>query len=81
MAVRLSHPPKGCIFHGDPRFRKDDSQYCAYDYQKKLQAYGLLPSMSGKANCYDNASHAVRLKPLSSGTSTGSITHEGATHT
>jgi hypothetical protein len=75
------------------------SQYCAYDYQKKLQAYGLRPSMSGKDNCYDNASvetffkrsrpnssggkagqHAVRLKPLSSGTSMGSTMHAGATH-
>ena len=32
------------------------SAYCSYDYQKKLQAHGLQPSMSGKGNCYDNAS-------------------------
>jgi hypothetical protein len=32
------------------------TQYCSYDYHKKLQAYGLRPSMSGKGNCYDNAS-------------------------
>ena len=32
------------------------SQYCAYDYQKKLQALGVQPSMSGKGKYYDNAS-------------------------
>jgi len=39
-----------CIFHSDR-----GSQYCSYAYQKKLQAYGLRPSMSGKGNCYDNS--------------------------
>ena len=48
MAVRLRQPPEGCLFHSDR-----GSQYCSYDYQKKLQAYGLRPSMSGKGNCYD----------------------------
>ena len=51
MAVRLRQPPEGCLFHSDR-----GSQYCSYDYQKKLQTYGLRPSMSGKGNCYDNAS-------------------------
>ena len=50
LAVRLRNPPEGCIFHSDR-----GSQYCAYHYQKKWQAYGLRPSMSGKGNCYDNA--------------------------
>jgi monoamine oxidase len=40
------------------------SQYCSYDYQKKLQAYGLRPSMSGKGNCYDNASVETFFKSL-----------------
>ena len=35
MAVRLRQPPEGCFFHSDR-----GSQYCSYDYQKKLQAYG-----------------------------------------
>lgn len=48
MAVRLRQPSEGCLFHSDR-----GSQYCSYDYQKKLQAYGLRPSMSGKGNCYD----------------------------
>ncbi len=59
MAVRLRNPPKGCLFHSDR-----GSQYCSYDYQKKLQAYGLRPSMSGKGNCYDNASVETFFKSL-----------------
>jgi len=31
------------------------SQYCALDYQRLLKQHGLLASMSGKGNCYDNA--------------------------
>ena len=59
MAVRLRNPPEGCVFHSDR-----DSQYCAYDYQKKLQACGLRPSMSGKGNCYDNASVETFFKTI-----------------
>ena len=59
MAVRLRNPSKGCIFHSDR-----GSQYCSYDYQKKLQTYGLRPSMSGKGNCYDNASVETFFKSL-----------------
>lgn len=59
MAVRLRNPPHGCIFHSDR-----GSQYCSYDYQKKLQAYGLRPSMSGKGNCYDNFAVETFFKSL-----------------
>ena len=59
MAVNLRKPAQGCIFHSDR-----GSQYCSYDYQKKLQAYGLRPSMSGKGNCYDNASVETFFKSL-----------------
>jgi transposase InsO family protein len=64
MAVRLRLPPEGCLFHSDrgrlglgmiPRIIRR-LRYCSYDYQKKLQAHALRPSMSGKGNCYDNAS-------------------------
>ncbi len=51
MAVRLRQPPEGCLFHSDR-----GSHYCSHDYQKKLQAHGLRPSLSGKGHCYDNAS-------------------------
>jgi putative transposase len=55
----LRKPPKDCIFHSDR-----GSQYCAYDYQKKLQKYEITPSMSGKGNCYDNAAVETFFKSL-----------------
>lgn len=59
MAVALRRPPKGCIFHSDR-----GSQYCSYDFQKKLQTHKLVPSMSGKGNCYDNAAVETFFKSL-----------------
>lgn len=59
MAVRLRNPPNGCIFHSDR-----GSQYCSYDYQKKLQSHGMRPSMSGKGNCYDNSAVETFFKSL-----------------
>jgi putative transposase len=59
MPVRLRNPPPGCLFHSDR-----GSQYCSYDCQKKLQAHGLRPSISGKGNCYDNASVEMFFKSL-----------------
>lgn len=49
-ALALRGPVPGVIHHSDR-----GSQYCAHDYQKKLKVNGLIPSMSGKGNCYDNA--------------------------
>ncbi len=59
MALDLRQPAEGCIFHSDRR-----RQYCSYAYQKKLQAHGLRPSMSGTGNCYDNASVETFFKSL-----------------
>ena len=59
MAIHLRRPSKGCIFHSDR-----GSQYCSYDFQKKLQAHKLVPSMSGKGNCYDNAAVETFFKSL-----------------
>lgn len=59
MAIHLRKPSKGCIFHSDR-----GSQYCSYDFQKKLQAHNLVPSMSGKGNCYDNAAVETFFKSL-----------------
>ena len=50
MAVNLRKPPVGLIHHSDR-----GSQYCSIDYQAVLRKHGLLISMSGKGNCYDNA--------------------------
>lgn len=50
MALATRHPPSGLIHHSDR-----GSQYCSIDYQAVLIKHGLLISMSGKGNCYDNA--------------------------
>ena len=49
--------PCGCIFHSHR-----DSQYCSQDDQKIFREHGLLPSMSGKGNCYDNAAVEIFFK-------------------
>lgn len=49
-ALRYPQPVAGLIHHSDR-----GSQYCALDYQGLLKQHGLLASMSGKGNCYDNA--------------------------
>jgi hypothetical protein len=33
----------------------ESAQYCSIDYQAELRKHGILISMSGKGNCYDNA--------------------------
>jgi transposase InsO family protein len=50
MALTTRHPSCGLIHHSDR-----GSQYCSIDYQAVLRKHGLLISMSGKGNCYDNA--------------------------
>jgi len=59
MAVRLRNPSPSCIFHSDR-----GSQYCAYDFQKQLAENGMIASMSGKGNCYDNAAVETFFKSL-----------------
>lgn len=49
-AVALKRPAKGLINHSDR-----GSQYCSSDYSDLLKKFGMLPSMSDKGNCYDNA--------------------------
>lgn len=41
---------KGLILHSDR-----GSQYCAHDYQKLLEQFGMTASMSRKGDCWDNA--------------------------
>lgn len=50
MALTHRQPPAGLIFHSDRGV-----QYASADYRRTLAAAGLVPSMSRKANCYDNA--------------------------
>jgi len=49
-AVIRERPKKGLIHHSDR-----GSQYASYEYQRFLERHGILPSMSRKGNCYDNA--------------------------
>ena len=50
MAINLRKPPPGLIHHSDR-----GSQYASHDYQKLLKQQAMVPSMSRKGNCWDNA--------------------------
>lgn len=50
MAVRTRRPSAGLIHHSDR-----GSQYASADYRKALKQAGILPSMSRKGDCWDNA--------------------------
>ena len=49
-ATAAKRPAKGLIHHSDR-----GSQYCALQYRKLLEQFGMTASMSRKGNCYDNA--------------------------
>ncbi len=49
-AIGRDRVPQGLIHHSDR-----GSQYACKEYQNLLQGHGILPSMSRKGNCYDNA--------------------------
>ena len=49
-AVRCRQPAPGLIHHSDR-----GSQYASADYQDLLNQHGMIPSMSRKGNCWDNA--------------------------
>lgn len=50
MAREARRPAPGLIHHSDR-----GSQYAANDYRVELAAHGMIASMSGKGDCYDNA--------------------------
>jgi len=50
MAVINRHPGPGLLMHSDR-----GAQYASFEYQKLLKKHGMICSMSGKGNCYDNA--------------------------
>jgi putative transposase len=52
LAMALVHrqPPANLLFHSDRGV-----QYASADYRQALGQAGLIPSMSRRANCYDNA--------------------------
>jgi len=49
-AVSTKRPAAGLIHHSDR-----GSQYCALEYRKLLEQFGMQVSMSRRGNCYDNA--------------------------
>jgi putative transposase len=50
MALRQRQPGRGLLHHSDRGV-----QYASADYRNKLQAHGVIASMSRRGNCYDNA--------------------------
>jgi len=50
MARDARHPTPGLIFHSDR-----GSQYASGEYRTELARNGMIASMSGKGDCYDNA--------------------------
>ena len=60
-ALLTRRPSPGLIHHSDR-----GSQYCSIDYQAELRRHGILISMSGKGNCYDNAMVETFFKTLKS---------------
>lgn len=60
-AIVMRRPKPGLIHHSDR-----GSQYCSIDYQALLRSKGILISMSGKGNCYDNAMVETFFKTLKS---------------
>jgi len=50
MAYKRQNPGRGLIHHADR-----GSQYASHDFRQRLWAYGMIESMSGKGNCWDNA--------------------------
>lgn len=49
-AVAAKRPSEGLIHHSDR-----GSQYCAPSYRALAERLGMIVSMSGKGNCYDNS--------------------------
>ena len=60
-AITIRQPSAGLIHHSDR-----GSQYCSGDYQKLLGSLGIIASMSGKGNCYDNAMVETVFKTIKS---------------
>jgi putative transposase len=49
-ALSSRRPEKEMLHHSDR-----GSQYCSHEYRRLLKRFGLVASMSGRGNCYDNA--------------------------
>ena len=59
MAVFQRQSPRGVILHLDRGV-----QYASKSFREKLEKHGMIQSMSGKGNCYDNAVTETFFKSL-----------------
>jgi len=59
MAVMHRRPAPGVVIHSDQGI-----QYASKSFRKKLAKHGLIQSMSGRGNCYDNAVTETFFKTL-----------------
>jgi putative transposase len=50
MAIRRQYPEQPVLLHSD-----QGSQYSSYEWQLLLKTHNIIPSMSRRGNCYDNA--------------------------
>lgn len=60
-ALVARNPAPGLVHHSDR-----GSQYCSVDYQALLRRRGILISMSGRGNCYDNSMVETFFKTIKS---------------
>jgi putative transposase len=60
-AIATRNPSPGLVHHSDR-----GSQYCSVDYQALLRKHGVLISMSGRGNCYDNSMVETFFKTIKS---------------
>ena len=60
-ALMIRQPGNGLIHHSDR-----GSQYASDEYQRLLASNGMVQSMSGKGNCYDNAMVETVFKTIKS---------------
>ena len=60
-AIALRRPPRGLIHHSDR-----GSQYCSHSYRQLVADHGLIASMSGRGNCFDNAMVETVFKTIKS---------------
>ena len=60
-ALVMRRPAAGLLHHSDR-----SSQYCSNKYHAELQRHGIVISMFGKGNCYDNAMVGTFFKTLKS---------------
>lgn len=60
-AIAVRAPAANLIHHSDR-----GSQYCSDDYLRLLNDHGMILSMSGRGNCYDNAMVETVFKTIKS---------------